>query len=90
MATAFVRHSLALQQSSCLTIQMQKVEKKGDKKQLSDTPAHSSIVLMNSALTRYTNISCVDKFYFTVTVSLHGEKSIIILKRKELEKNLRQ
>lgn len=69
---------------------MHKVENRGDKKQLSDTPAQSSIVLMNSALTRYMNISRVDKFYFTVTMSLHGEKSIIISKIKQLEKNLRQ
>lgn len=69
---------------------MRKVENRGDKKQLSDTPAQSSIVLMNSALTRYMNISRVGKFYFTVTMSLHGEKSIIILKIKQLEKNLRQ
>lgn len=69
---------------------MHKVENRGDKKHLSDTPAQSSIVLMNSALTSYMNISHVDKFYFTVTMSLHGEKSIIILKIKELEKNLRQ
>lgn len=69
---------------------MHKVENRGDKKQLSDTPAQSSIVLMNSALTRYMNISRVEKFYFTVTMSLHGEKSIIILKIKQLEKNLRQ
>lgn len=90
MATAFVRYSLTLQQSSCLTIQMQKDENKGGKKRLSDIPAHSSIVLMNSALTHYMNISCVDKFYFMVTMSLHGEKSIIILKIKELDKNRRQ
>lgn len=69
---------------------MHKVENRGDKKQLSDTPAQSSIVLMNSALTRYMNISRVEKFYFIVTMSLHGEKSIIILKIKQLEKNLRQ
>lgn len=90
MATDFVRYSLTLQQSSCLTIQMQKDENKGGKKQLSDIPAHSSIVLMNSALTRYMNISSVDKFSFMVTMSLHGEKSIIILKIKELEKNQRR
>lgn len=90
MATAFVRYSLTVWQSgSYLTILMQKDENKRGKKQLSGITAHSSIVLMNSALTRYTNISCVDKFYFMVTMSLHGEKSIIILKIKELEKNLR-
>ena len=91
MATAFVRYSLTFwQSSSCLTMLMQEDENKGGKKQLSDITTHSSIVLMNSALTRYTNIPCVDKFYFMVTMSLHGEKSIIILKIKELEKNPRQ
>lgn len=69
---------------------MQKDENKGGKKQLSAIPARRSVVLMNSALPRYMNISCVDKFYFMVTMSLRGEVSIIILKIKELEKNGRR
>lgn len=73
MATAFVGCSLPPQQSSCLTIQMQKDESKGGKKQLSDIPAHGSIVLMNCALTHSMNISCVDKFYFMLTMCPHGE-----------------
>lgn len=68
---------------------MQKDENKGGKKQLSAIPAQRSIVL-NCALPRYMNISCVDKFYFMVTMSLRGEVSIIILKIKELEKNGRR
>lgn len=91
MATAFVRYSLTFwQSSSCLTMLMQENENKGGKKQLSDITTHSSIVLMNSALTRCMNLSGVDKFYFMVTMSLHREKSIIILKIKEREMNSRQ
>jgi len=90
MATAFGRYALTLQQSSCLTIQTQKEETIGGKKQLSGTPAHSSAVLPNSALTPYRNASCMNKSYFMVTLRLHGGKSIITWKIKKLEKNRRQ
>lgn len=58
--------------------------------QLSEVPARSSIVSKNSALTRYMNVSCADKFYFMGTMGVHGEKSIIMWKIKELEENQRQ